>query len=103
MSQELLRYLGADGKVFLRVYWPDDSHELELSEDDWRTIASGEKFSEAGDDYCYDGIDFGTNWVFNASHLGSLTVHYQRLDEEAGSEGEGFVGDVKDAIVRPNV
>jgi hypothetical protein len=100
MSEDLLRYLGKDGKVRLRAYWPDDSHELELSEDDWRKVAQGEKFSEVGDDYCYDGHTFGTTWVFNGSRPGSLTVCYQRLDDETDSEGEGFVGDIKDAIGR---
>ena len=100
MANDLLGYLGDDGKVRLRVHWPDDTHELELSEDDWRTVAHGEKFSEMGDEYCYDGQDFGTTWVFNGSHPGSLTVYYHHLDDETDSEGEGFVGNIKDAIVR---
>jgi hypothetical protein len=100
MPEDLLRYLGKNGKVRLRAYWPDDSHELELSEDDWRKVARGEKFSEVGDDYCYDGHDFGTTWVFNGSHPGSLLVTYQRLDDETGSEGEGFVGNITSAIIQ---
>jgi hypothetical protein len=100
MSGDLLRFLGKDGKVRLRVFWPDDSHELELSEDDWRKVARGERFSEVGDDYCYDGQDFGTTWIFNSCHPGSLLVTYQRLDDETGSEGEGFVGSITSAIIR---
>ena len=100
MVEDLLRYLGKAGKVHLRVHWPDDFHELELSEDEWRKVARGEKFSEVGDEYCYDGQDFGTTWVFNGSYPGSLCVHYQRLDDETGSEGEGFVGGITSAIIQ---
>jgi len=98
MFGDLMRYLGKDGKVRLRVYWPDDWHELVLDEADWRTIAEGKKFSEAGGEYCYDGKDYVANWVLNASHPGSLLVTYQSLADDEGSEGEGFIGEIEDAI-----
>lgn len=100
MSDDLMRYLGKDGKVRLRVYWPDDWHEIVLDEADWRIVAAGEEFSEVGEEYWYDGKKYGANWIFNGHRAGSLLVTYQSLADDEGSEGEGFVGDIEDAIAQ---
>jgi hypothetical protein len=81
-------------KVRVTVSWGNDEVEvsLRLTRAEWETITKGEEFSKGGRGYYYEGERFHDYWYFNNEHPGSLEVTYD-------DGGQGFVGDLDDALI----
>ncbi len=76
-------------KVILSVYWPDEWKRIELNPSEWRKIKRGKPFSDLGNGYSYDGVNFDDYWEFNEEFKGSCKVTY-----DGGSVGlEGLISD----------
>jgi hypothetical protein len=94
----LLEYLGEGKVAILCVDWADEVHEVTIGRPTWLRICSGDAYTKSGKQYRYEGARYKTKWHFNTDHLGSLIVSYESMRGD-GDDGDGFVGDIVDALV----
>lgn len=76
-----------------------DLRSVELTEDEFASIKSGKKLTKVVEDD-YEGETFQYSFAFNYDYPNSLTVSYSK-DDDPWSEGQGYVGDLPDALIRP--
>ncbi|MDA0762170.1 MAG: hypothetical protein O2949_11105 [Proteobacteria bacterium] len=72
---------------------------VELTEDELAAIKAGKTLTKVVDDD-YEGDIFQYSFQFNYDYATSLTVSYS-MDGDPMSEGDGYVGDLSDAEIRP--
>ena len=79
--------------VEISVEWADETHSLRLKLDEWNNVQAGDLLVIDGEGYHYEGEFFSECWEFNKTKKNSLKVRY-------GTDGgEGFVGNIGDAVV----
>ena len=72
---------------------------IELTEDELAAIKAGKTLTKVVDDD-YEGDTFQYIFQFNCDYATSLTVSYS-MDDDPMSEGDGYVGDLSGAEIRP--
>lgn len=82
------------GIVRVTVQIGYESHTVELTETEWKSIKAGNALSKDIESYYEDG-KFIYTFSFNGSDENTLCVYYSSDDDF----GDGFIGQVEDAIV----
>ena len=67
-----------------------DLRTVELTSDEWTAVQNGENLVREVVDY-YEGEEFTYVFIFNDREGSSLHVTYD--------DGDGFIGDIRDAII----
>jgi len=80
-------------KAILSVYWPDTWKSIEIDSSEWRKILRGKSYSDLGEGYSYDGINFQDYWEFNVEYKGSCKVTYD-------DGGVGFEGNISECEIK---
>jgi hypothetical protein len=77
----------------LSVMWGGGDVQVDLtpSAKAWTKIEAGQPVTIKGGGYLYEGERFKDTWHFNCDGAGTLRVSY--------GDGDGFVGDIKDALI----
>ena len=102
VALQLMRYWSPGKSVRLEACWADDVSisRIRVGPDDWLKIAGGEDVWLKGGGYCYEGIRYKTEWAFNNSGHGEVTINYECYRDFSDS-GVGCEGPIEDFIVSP--
>lgn len=99
LYSRLMKHYKPSKGVLLEASWCNDEIivRVRLTSKEWKVIVSGDSFEKKGTSYSYEGERFTTDWSFNYSDLGSVTVSYSSR-RQSGESGEGYEGSVEDLI-----
>jgi hypothetical protein len=102
VALQLMRYWSPGKSVKLEACWADDVSisRIRVRAEDWLKIAGGEDVWLKGGGYCYEGIRYKTEWAFNNSGHGEVTINYECCSDFSDS-GVGCEGPIEDFIVSP--